>query len=128
MMADFYACVVVLMPSTGPLAHARSVTPIVRDRHAALLSFTASAALLATVVVTYLKDSLASLGWQGGEYAYAFAGITIGLIVAGTVLMAITPSPWRSIGSGMVWAGAIGALVATVLMILFIVAFANWNP
>ncbi|MGW6934563.1 hypothetical protein ACWGE0_31195 [Lentzea sp. NPDC054927] len=104
------------------------MTQIVRDRHAALLGFAASATLLTATVVTFLQDSLAFLGWQGGEYAYAFIWITIGLIVAGAVLRATAPSPWRSIGSGMAWAGAIGVLVVIVLIILFIVAFSNWNP
>lgn len=104
------------------------MTHIVRDRHAALLGFAASATLLAATVVAYLQDSLASVGWHGGEYAYAFIWITLGLVVGGAVLMAGAAAPWRSIGTGMVWAGGIGVLVVVVLIVLFIVAFANWNP
>jgi hypothetical protein len=57
-----------------------------RDRGAAFLGFTISAALLALTVGAYFNDSLSRLGWQGGEYAYAFVWIAIGSTVIGGVV------------------------------------------
>ena len=84
--------------------------------------------MLTATVVAFLNDSLAALGWQGGEYAYTFIWLTLGLVVAGAVLRAVAPTPWRSVGAGMAWAGGASVLVALTLLVLFIVAFASWNP
>ncbi|MET9629777.1 hypothetical protein ABZX92_20165 [Lentzea sp. NPDC006480] len=103
------------------------MTELDRARGAALVGFTATAALLVLTVAAYLNDSLESLGWQGGEYAYTFVWTAIGAILVGAVVKAASPGPWRSIGSGMLWAGTVGVVVVIVLVVGFVWALSNFG-
>ncbi|HEX8869312.1 MAG TPA: hypothetical protein VF821_26865 [Lentzea sp.] len=104
------------------------MTELDRGRVAALAGFFAPAVLLTLTVVAYLNDSLASLGWQGGEYAYAFVWIALGSALAGVAVRVAAPVPWRSAGSGMAWAGTAGVLIVISLVVLFVWAVAHWTP
>ncbi|MET8758795.1 hypothetical protein [Lentzea sp. NPDC004782] len=101
------------------------MTELDRDRGAAFLGFTVSAALLVLTVGTYFNDSLSHLGWQGGEYAYAFLWIAIGSTVVGGVIKFAAPAPWRSIGAGLAVGGIGGVLVVLVLIVTFFVLLAT---
>ncbi|MGW4211174.1 hypothetical protein ACWEIJ_24500 [Lentzea sp. NPDC004789] len=101
------------------------MTELDRDRGAAFLGFTVSAALLVLTVGAYFNDSLAHLGWQGGEYAYAFLGIAIGSTVVGGVIKLAAPAPWRSVGAGLAVGGIGGAVVVAVLVLAFVVLLAT---
>lgn len=104
------------------------MTELDRSRVAALAGFSVPAALLVLTVFAFLNDTLKPIGWQGGEYAYAFVWITFGSALAGLVVRAAAPSPWRSLGAGLAWAGAAGLVVVIALVALLVWAVANWNP
>lgn len=103
------------------------MTELDRGRVAAMAGFLVPVSLLVLTVFAYLNN-FGPLGWQGGEYAYAFVWIAFGSVLAGVVVRAAAPTPWRSLGSGMAWAGGAGVLVVLVLIVLFVWAVANWNP
>lgn len=96
-----------------------------RDRGAALAGFVASAGLLVLTVGAYFNDTFAHLGWQGGEYAYAFVWTAIGLSVVGGVIRLAAPAPWRSVGAGLAVGGIGGVVVLAVLIIAFFVLLAT---
>ncbi|GAB2847807.1 hypothetical protein [Lentzea nigeriaca] len=104
------------------------MTELDRGRVAALAGFAVPVALLVLTVFAFLNDLMRPLGWRGGEYAYTFLWITFGSALAGVVVRAATPRPWRSLGAGLAWAGAAGLVVVIVLVVVFVWAFANWNP
>jgi len=95
---------------------------------AATAGFAVTALLLVLTAGGYLNNTFSSLGWQGGEYAYAFVWITLGSVLVGAVVKAAAPAPWRSLGSGMLITGVIGVVVVLTLVVLFMWAIANWNP
>lgn len=101
------------------------MTELDRDRGAAFFGFTASAALLVLTVGAYFNDTFAHLGWQGGEYAYAFVWTAIGLTVVGGVIRLAAPAPWRSVGAGLAVGGIGGVVVLAVLIIAFFVLLAT---
>ncbi|NUT53979.1 MAG: hypothetical protein HOV94_42830 [Saccharothrix sp.] len=84
-------------------------------------------AVLATLYTAYLRDSFASLGWHGGEYAYAFIGVAVGSIVLGLVLKFLRP-PWDSVGTGLLIGGTVGVLAAIAVFVLFMIALSQWGP
>ncbi len=116
------------MPAGDQDRHAREVTELDRGRTAAFAGFAAIAGLLVLIVVAFANDYLDPVGWQGGEYAYAFVWTAIGSIVLGRVVKAAAPGPWRSIGSGMLLAGTIGVVTVIALIVAFYVALTQWNP
>ena len=102
------------------------MTELDRSRAAALAGFSVPAALLALTVFAFLNDTMKPIGWHGGEYAYAFVWITFGAALAGLVVRATAPGPWRSLGAGLALAGAAGLVVviATVAVLVTPVAVA----
>ncbi|WP_143116076.1 hypothetical protein [Lentzea xinjiangensis] len=104
------------------------MTELDRARLAATAGFATTTVLLALTAAAYLNDSLEAFGWQGGEYAYAFVLIALGSALAGGVVKALAPRPWRPAGSGLLVAGGAGVAVVVLLVALFVWAVANWNP
>lgn len=104
------------------------MTELDRGRTAAFAGFAAIAGLLVLIVVAFTNDYLDPLGWQGGEYAYAFVWTAIGSLVLGGVVKVAAPGPWRSIGSGMLLAGALGVAAVIAMIVVFAVALSQWNP
>ncbi|GAA3647097.1 hypothetical protein GCM10022267_37150 [Lentzea roselyniae] len=104
------------------------MTELDRGRVAALAGFAVPVILLALTVVAFLHDFLEPIGWQGGEYAYTFVWIALGSALAGVAVRTAAPNPWRSIGSGLAWAGATGLVVVVVLVTVFLWALTGWNP
>lgn len=113
------------MPTQRRAGTLDDMTELDRDRGAALVGFTASAALLVLTVSAYLNGTFAHLGWHGGEYAYAFLWIAIGSTVVGGVIRLAAPAPWRSIGSGLAVGGIGGVLILVLLIIAFFVLLAT---
>ncbi|GGN03502.1 hypothetical protein GCM10011609_48220 [Lentzea pudingi] len=101
------------------------MTEIDRGRLAALAGFATSAVLLVLTFTAFLTDAMRSLGWQGGEYAYSFVWIALGSLVVGGVVKTAAPAPWRSAGSGLLVAGAVGVLIVFALIVTFIVALTS---
>ncbi|TWP52455.1 hypothetical protein FKR81_08975 [Lentzea tibetensis] len=101
------------------------MTEVDQSRFAALAGFTIPVALMVLTIVAFTGDYLDVLGWQGGEYGYAFLWIAIGSVVLGVVTKAAAPAPWRSAGSGMVLAGTIGVVLTIAAVMLFMWAFAH---
>ncbi|HEX7307384.1 hypothetical protein [Lentzea sp.] len=95
------------------------MTEIDRGKLASLAGFATPAVLLVLTAAALLSDAL---GWQGGAYVVAFFWIAVASAVAGGLLRTTAPAPWRSAGSGMVLAGAAGA----VLLLALVVAIA-WS-
>jgi hypothetical protein len=98
-----------------------------RGPMAALAGFIAAAGLLVLIVAGYVHDYLEPLGWRGGEYAYAFLWTTLGAAGVGGAVRAAAPSPWRSIGTGMLIASAGGLIVLVAAIVLFMWALSQWQ-
>lgn len=112
------------MSPRAPVGKLGSVTEVDQKWLARLTGFIVPVALMMLTVVGFAGDRLDFLGWQGGEYGYAFLGIAIGSVVLGVVGTA-APAPWRSIGSSMVLAGTIGVVLVIAAAMLFMWAFAH---
>ncbi|KJK45090.1 hypothetical protein UK23_27370 [Lentzea aerocolonigenes] len=97
------------------------MTEIDRARSAALVGFTATAALLVLTAAALLNPALdpfgGSGGGGGGGYVVAFFYIAIGSALVGVIVRKAAPAPWRSAGSGLVLAGLIGVAVFAALML-----------
>ncbi|SFQ99362.1 hypothetical protein SAMN04488564_101839 [Lentzea waywayandensis] len=101
------------------------MTETVSGRAAGLAGFATAFLLLVFTFVAFQNDALKSLGWQGGEYAYAFIFVALGSAVLGVVLKAVAPAPWRSAGTGLILAGTLGVVVVVALIIAFVYALSN---
>lgn len=86
------------------------------------------AAVLGLLLLTFLamqNDALESLGWQGGQYAYAFVWIALGSVVAGVVLKVRSPAPWRTFGTGLIIGGTFGVVLLIAFFVLVAYALSN---
>ena len=101
------------------------MTELERGRVAAIAGFSIPAVLFLLTTYAYLNDYFEHVGWQGGEYAYAYIWIAIGSTVVGGVIRLVAPAPWRSVGSGIAVGGFGGVLVLILLLVLFFVLLAT---
>ncbi|GGS46954.1 MULTISPECIES: hypothetical protein [Actinokineospora] len=95
---------------------------------AVFAGFLAPFALLVATVLAFVEDVFADRGWRGGEYATAFVAVAVVSLVAGVLLKATAPQPWRSVGAGMVRAGLLGLVAAFAAVVVLLIALAQWRP
>ena len=116
------------MRREGWIGETGRVTEVERRKRpgVAFAGFVAASAVQVAVVAAYQGGYLTDAGWRGGEYAYAFIGIAVGSIVLGGVLKLLGP-PWRSVGTGVLLAGAGGFAVVVTVFVSFLVALSQWG-
>jgi hypothetical protein len=109
---------------TGPVTDVEQ--PIRKRPGVAFAGSLLPLALLLGVMLAFRANYFADLGWRGGEYAYAFIGVTVGSIVVGLVLKFFRP-PRNSVGTGMVLGGTLGVLTVVAIIAVVLVALSQWG-
>ncbi|MGI5501360.1 hypothetical protein [Lentzea sp. CA-135723] len=92
---------------------------------AGVAGFATTLGLLLLTFVSMQNDVLESLGWQGGQYAYAFIWIALGSVVAGVVLKVRSSARWKAFGTGLIIGGTFGVVLLIAFFVLVAYSLSN---
>lgn len=68
--------------------------------------------LLVAVVTAFANRAMWGAGWRGGEWLYAFVGISLGALVAGSVARwFLSRTRWAAFAVGVAYGGLFGVVM-----------------